>query len=51
VLVIGGVRQNRVAVALRSGGYDQLSSRLVMWLTASAVALAVATLAVVAVEI
>jgi uncharacterized membrane protein YidH (DUF202 family) len=51
VLVIGGVRQNRVAVALRSGGYDQLSSRLVMWLTASAVALAVATLAVVAAEI
>jgi uncharacterized membrane protein YidH (DUF202 family) len=51
VLVIGGVRQNRVAVAMRSGGYDQLSSRMVMWLTATAVALALATLAVVAIAI
>jgi len=51
VLVIGGVRQNRVAIALRSGSYDELSARMVMWLTATAVALALATLAVVAVEI
>jgi putative membrane protein len=51
VLVIGGVRQNRVAAALRSGTYDELSSRLVWWLTLSAVALALATLAVVAVAI
>jgi hypothetical protein len=36
---------------LRRGAYDQLSSRLVLWLTASAVALALATLAVVAVTI
>jgi putative membrane protein len=51
VLVIGGVRQSRVAESLRRGAYDQLSSRLVLWLTASAVALALATLAVVAVTI
>jgi uncharacterized membrane protein YidH (DUF202 family) len=51
VLVIGGVRQSRVAEALLQGRYDQLSSRLVIWLTAAAVALAVATLAVVAVAL
>jgi uncharacterized membrane protein YidH (DUF202 family) len=51
VLVIGGVRQTRVAAALRRGSYDQLSSRMVLWLTATAVALALATLAVVAVEL
>lgn len=51
VLVIGGVRQSRVAAALRSGSYEELSSRLVLWLTASAVALAVVTIAVVAVAI
>jgi uncharacterized membrane protein YidH (DUF202 family) len=51
VLVIGGVRQTRVAAALRSGSYDELSSRLVWWLTASAVTLALATLVVVAVAI
>jgi uncharacterized membrane protein YidH (DUF202 family) len=49
ILVIGGVRQARVAEALRSGAYDELSSPLVMWLTAVAVLLAVATIAVVAV--
>jgi putative membrane protein len=51
ILVIGGLRQNRVAAALRRGAYDELSSRLVWWLTLSAVALALATLAVVAVAI
>jgi putative membrane protein len=51
VLVIGGVRQNRVATALRRGSYEQLSPRMVLWLTATAVALALATLAVVAVEL
>lgn len=51
VLIVGGVRQSRVAGKLRSGGYDELSSRLVWWLTASAVALAMATLIVVAVAI
>jgi hypothetical protein len=51
VLLIGGVRQTRVAAALSSGSYDELSSRLVWWLTLSAVGLSVATLAVVAVAI
>lgn len=50
VLVIGAVRQNRVAAALRRGSYEELSAALVMWLTAAAVALALATLAVVAVS-
>jgi uncharacterized membrane protein YidH (DUF202 family) len=51
VLVIAGVRQNRVSEALRRGRYDELSTRLVMWLTGTAVVLALATLAVVAVEL
>ncbi|HEY4426596.1 MAG TPA: DUF202 domain-containing protein [Solirubrobacteraceae bacterium] len=51
VLVIGGVRQARVAGALRRGTYDELSSRLVWWLTAGAVALAVATVIVVAIAL
>ncbi len=51
VLVIGAVRQNRVAAALRRGSYESLSSPLVNWLTVAGVALALATLAVVAVGI
>lgn len=49
ILLLGGVRQSRVATALRSGGYDELSSPLVMALTAAAVLLAIATIAVVAI--
>ena len=48
VLVIGAVRQNQVAAALRQGSYEELSSPLVMWLTAAAVALSLATLVVIA---
>jgi len=48
VLVIGAVRQNQVASALRQGSYEELSSPLVMWLTAAAVALSLATLVVIA---
>jgi len=48
VLVIGAVRQNRVAAALRRDDYEEISTSLVMWLTAVAVALGLATLAVVA---
>jgi inner membrane protein YidH len=51
VLVIGAVRQKRVASALRRGSYEELSSPLVMWLTAAAVALSVVTLVVIAVAI
>jgi putative membrane protein len=51
VLVVGAVRQQRTAEALRRGGYQQLSSPLVMWLTAAAVVLATGTLALVAVAL
>jgi putative membrane protein len=51
VLVIGGVRQSRVAEALRRGSYDQLSPRTVVWFTAAAVLLALATLVVIVVAL
>jgi len=47
ILVIGGVRQNHVAAALRRGSYDHLSPPLVVWLTVLGVVLALATLAVI----
>jgi uncharacterized membrane protein YidH (DUF202 family) len=50
VVVLGAVRQRRAAEALRRGGYDELSSRLVTWLTAAAVALAIATMVLVLVS-
>ena len=49
VLVVGVVRQGRMARALRRGSNDELSSPLVMWLSAAAVALSTATLVLVAV--
>jgi putative membrane protein len=49
LLVIGALRQHRVAQALRQGSYVPLSPPLVNWLTAAAIALAIATVAVVAV--
>ena len=51
VLVIGAMRQNQVASALRRGSYEELSTPLVMWLTAAAVALSLATLVVIAVAV
>ena len=51
VLVIGAIRQTQVASALRRGSYEELSTPLVMWLTAAAVALSIATLVVIAVAI
>ena len=51
VLVIGAVRQRRVASALRRGSYEELSRSLVLWLTAAAVALSIATLVVIAVAV
>ena len=51
VLVIGAIRQTKVASALRRGSYEELSTPLVMWLTAAAVALSIATLVVIAVAI
>jgi uncharacterized membrane protein YidH (DUF202 family) len=49
-LVAGALRQRRTADALRRGSYEQLSSSLVLWLTAAAVLLAIATVALVAVR-
>ena len=49
ILAIGAVRQAHVAEALRRGSYDELSSPLVLWLTAGGVGLALATLALIAV--
>jgi uncharacterized membrane protein YidH (DUF202 family) len=51
VLLIGGVRQSRVAAALRDGRYDHLSSPVVNWLTAAAVGLAFITLAAIAIAL
>jgi len=51
VLAIGAVRQTRVAAALRRGSYDELSSPLVFWLTAAGVALALATVVLIAVAL
>ena len=51
VLVVGALRQQRVAEALRRGGYAELSTPLVMWLTAAAVALSIVTLAIVVVAL
>ena len=49
ILAIGAVRQAHVAEALRQGSYDELSSPLVLWLTAGGVGLALATLVLIAV--
>jgi putative membrane protein len=51
VLVIGAIRQRQVAAALRRGSYEELSTPLVMWLTAAAVALSIATLVVITVAV
>lgn len=48
LLVVGALRQHRVARALRQGSYVPLSAPLVNWLTAAAVALALATVVVIA---
>lgn len=51
VLVFGAIRQRRTAEALREGGYSELSGLVVMWMTAGALVLAVATIAIIAVEL
>jgi putative membrane protein len=50
VLVIGAVRQKSTADALRRGAYSELSGPLVLWLTAAAVLLSLAAVALVAVR-
>jgi putative membrane protein len=51
ILVLGAARQRHLAEALAQNRYDQLSSPLVTWLTAAALILATATLAVIAVSL
>jgi len=51
ILIIGAVRQNRVASALRTGAYSELSPKLVWWLTLGTVVLGLGTLVAVGVEI
>jgi uncharacterized membrane protein YidH (DUF202 family) len=51
VLVVGAVRQQRVAKALHRDSYDELSAPLVMWLTVAAVALSTITLTVIVVSV
>jgi putative membrane protein len=48
-LIAGARRQQQTAAALRRGSYEALSSPLVMWLTAGAVVLSAATIALIAV--
>ncbi len=47
VLIVGGLRQQRIAKALRQDGYDELGAPLVIWLTSAAVALSTLTLTVI----
>ncbi len=49
-LVIGAVRQRMTADALRRGSYAELSTQVVMWLTAAAVLLSLGAVAIVAVR-
>jgi putative membrane protein len=49
-LLAGALRQHRTSRALERGTYEGLSSPLVMWLTAGAVLMAIATIAVIAVR-
>jgi putative membrane protein len=50
-LVIGALRQRLTADALRRGSYAELSTPVVMWLTAAAVMLSLGALALVAVRL
>ncbi len=51
VLVFGGIRQQRTAEALRRGSYNELSSPLVLWLTAAAVGVSLGAVVLVAVRL
>lgn len=50
VVVVGAVRQRRTAAGLRRGSFEELPDRLVVAFTAAVVVLALATVAVIAVE-
>jgi putative membrane protein len=51
VLLAGAVRQERTAQALRRGSYSEMSTALVLWLTAGALVLAVGSLVLIAVKL
>lgn len=51
VLIVGAVRQHRSARALRRGSYDELSTSLVIWLTAAALSLSVCIVILVAIKL
>ncbi len=51
VLLAGAIRQQRTAEALRRGSYSEMSSSLVLWLTAGALVLAVGSLILVVVKL
>jgi uncharacterized membrane protein YidH (DUF202 family) len=51
VLLTGAIRQQSTARALRHGGYSELTPSLVVWMTAGALVLAVATLVIIAVDL
>jgi putative membrane protein len=51
VLVLGAIRQQRTADALRRGSYSELSSPLVLYLTAAAVILALGAVILVAIRL
>ncbi|HXB17081.1 MAG TPA: DUF202 domain-containing protein [Solirubrobacteraceae bacterium] len=51
ILIIGALRQSRVAGALRAGAYEELSPTLVWSLTVGTIVLGLATLVAVAVEL
>jgi uncharacterized membrane protein YidH (DUF202 family) len=48
VLVVGAIRQERSAAALRQGDYAELTTPLVMWLTAAGVLLAISGIVLIA---
>jgi inner membrane protein YidH len=49
VLLAGAIRQRRGAEALRRGSFEELSSPLVGWLSAAAIALSVVSMVLVAI--
>ena len=48
VLIVGAARQRRAAEALRRGSFAELTTPLVTWLTAAAIALSIVAMVLVA---
>jgi putative membrane protein len=51
VLIAGALRQRDTARELRRGGYSELATPLVLWMTAGALVLTVATLVIIATDL